>query len=121
MNLRRIFRGPLVWILLAVVAIGLLIELSGRMNGGYRQVPTSQVVAIINGNEPLSDATLVDGEQLIRITLKDEPRTKYEAVWVGNQSDPLIERLNQRVADKTLDRWVGENPRPSFLSNLLAT
>ena len=28
MNLKRIFRGPLAWIVLAVIAIGLLIDFS---------------------------------------------------------------------------------------------
>ena len=121
MNLKRIFRGPLIWIVLAVVAVGLLIDFSGRLNGGYKEAPTSQVVAIINGNEPLSEVVLKDREQTIQVTTKDAAQTKYEAVWVGNQSDQIIDRLNQRVADKTLDTWVGENPQPSFLSNLLAT
>ena len=121
MNLKRIFRGPLIWIVLAVVAVGLLIDFSTRLSGGFKEAPTSQVVAIINGNEPLSEVVLKDREQTIQVTMKDAPQTKYEAVWVGNQSDQLIDRLNQRVADKTLDTWVGENPQPSFLSNLLAT
>jgi len=121
MNFRRIFRGPLVWIILAVVAIGLLIDFTGSLSGGVKEVPTSQVVSIINGNDPLSDVTLVDGEQQIQVTVKDANQTKYKAVWVGNQSDALIERLNQRVADKTLDKWVGQNPQPGFFSSLLGT
>ena len=63
MNLKRIFRGPLIWIVLAVVAVGLLIDFSTRLSGGYKEVPTSQVVALINGNDPLSEVTLRDREQ----------------------------------------------------------
>jgi len=121
MNLKRIFRGPLIWIVLAVVAVGLLIDFSTRLSGGFKEAPTSQVVAIINGNDPLSQVVLKDREQTIQVTMKDAAQTKYESVWVGNQSDQIIDRLNQRVADKTLDTWVGENPQPSFFSNLLAT
>jgi cell division protease FtsH len=40
---------------------------------------------------------------------------------VGNQSGQIIDRLNQRVADKTLDSWVGENKTPGFISSLLGT
>ena len=54
MNFRRIFRGPLLWIVLAVVVIGLLLDFSGSLTGGYKEVPTSQVIQIINGNEPVS-------------------------------------------------------------------
>src|SRR6187551_2683496 len=121
MNLRRIFRSPLAWIVLAVIAIGLLIDFSQRVTSGYKEAPTSQVVSIINGNEPLSEVILIDKEQEIRVTLKDANHTGYKATWVGNQSDELIPRLNQRVADKTLDQWKGENATPGFFSSLLGT
>src|SRR3954447_6973459 len=121
MNFKRIFRGPLIWILLAVLAIGLLVDFSGRLSGGYREVPTSQVVSIINGNEKLKDVTLIDGEQEIRVTVDNPEQTRYKAVWVGTQSQSLIDRLNQRVADKSLDTWEGQNPTPGFFSSLLGT
>ena len=121
MNLKRIFRSPLAWIVLAVIAIGLLIDFSQRVTSGYKEAPTSQVVSIINGNEPLSEVILIDKEQEIRVTLKDANKTGYKATWVGNQSDQLITRLNQRVADKTLDQWKGENATPGFFSSLLGT
>ena len=121
MNLKRIFRSPLAWIVIAVIAIGLLIDFSQRVTSGYKEAPTSQVVSIINGNEPLSEVILIDKEQEIRVTLKDANKTGYKATWVGNQSDQLIPRLNQRVADKTLDQWKGENATPGFFSSLLGT
>src|SRR3954463_12655399 len=121
MNLKRIFRGPLIWILLAVLAIGLLVDFSGRLSGGYREVPTSQVVSIINGNDKLKDVTLIDGEQSIRVTMDDAASTGYKAVWVGNQTHQRIDRLNQRVVDKTLSHWEGQNPTPGFFSSLLGT
>jgi cell division protease FtsH len=64
---------------------------------------------------------LIDKEQEIRVTLKDANKTGYKATWVGNQSDQLIPRLNQRVADKSLDQWKGENATPGFFSSLLGT
>ena len=79
------------------------------------------MVSIINGNEPLSEVILIDREQEIRVTVKDANNTGYKATWVGNQSDQLITRLNQRVADKTLDQWKGENATPGFFSSLLGT
>jgi cell division protease FtsH len=121
MNFRRILRGPLLWIVLAVVVIGLLLDFSGNMAGGYKEVPTSQVVSIINGNEPLQQVILMDGDQEIRVTLKDANHTKYKAIWVGNQSDEIIKRLDQRVAQKTLDQWVGQKVTPGFFSSLLGT
>ena len=121
MNFKRILRSPIAWILLALIAIGLLIDFTQRVSGGYQEEATSKVVAIINGNEPLAEVILIDRDQEIRVTLKDENQTKYKAIWVGNQSDELIPRLNQRVADQTLDRWEGRNATPGFLSQLLGT
>ena len=121
MNFKRIFRGPLFWIILAVIAVGLLIDFSSRLSGGYKQAPTSQVVALINGTDPIKDVTLIDREQTIEVTMADADTTRYKATWVGNQVDQLIPRLNQRVADKSLESWHGENATPGFLSNLLAT
>ena len=121
MNLKRILRSPILWILFALIAIGLLIDFTQRVSGGYREEPTSQVVAIINGSQPLEEVILIDRDQEIRVTLADENNTKYKAVWVGNQSDELIPRLNQRVAERTLDRWEGRNATPGFFSQLLGT
>jgi cell division protease FtsH len=121
MNFKRIFRSPITWILLALIAIGLLIDFTQRVSGGYQEEATSRVVAVINGNEPLEEVILIDRDQEIRVTLKDDNQTKYKAVWVGNQSDELIPRLNQRVADGSLDRWEGRNATPGFLSQLLGT
>lgn len=120
MNLKRILRGPILWIILGVVVIGLLLDFSGRLAGGFTDVPTSQVVSIINGNEPLKEVKLIDGEQTIEVTMGDGT-TKYKATWVGNQDDALRERLDQRYAEKTLEKWDGENPTPGFFSSLLGT
>ena len=53
--------------------------------------------------------------------MKDAQKTRYQAVWVGNQSEQIIDRLNQRVAEKTLDTWDGEKKTPGFFSTLLGT
>ncbi len=121
MNFKRILRSPIAWILLALIAIGLLIDFTQRVSGGYQEEATSRVVAIINGSDPLEEVILIDRDQEIRVTLKDESQTKYKAIWVGNQSDELIPRLNERVAAGTLDRWEGRNATPGFLSQLLGT
>ena len=121
MNLKRILRGPILWIILAVVAIGLLVDFSGSLTGGYKDVPTSQVVSLINGNDPLSEVKMIDKEQQIQVTTKGDQPQKFRATWVGSQSLELINRLNERVAAGTLDSWVGSNPTPGFFQSLLGT
>ncbi len=120
MNLKRIFRGPFLWILVALIVIWLLFEFTSGQDG-FREVPTSEAVTIINGDAKLTEVRLVDGEQAIRIEVADEDKTKVKAVWVGGQSQELIQRLDQRVADGTLEKWYGENPQPSMLGSFLVT
>ena len=116
-NLKKAFRGPVVWILIALVLIIAAMNFASQATG-FKDVPTSEAVAIIAGDEKLQKVELIDGEQTIRIT-KDEGRTKVQATWVNNQADALITRLNERHAADTLDEWVGSNPGPSFWSSLL--
>ena len=62
-TLQRLFRGPLVWILLALFALYLVFQLTG--NATYKEVPTSEAVAVINGNDKLKEVILTAGEQTI--------------------------------------------------------
>lgn len=120
MKPNRFFRSPFLWIVLGFLAIALIFEAVGNV-GGYTEKPTSEVVSLINGNEPLAEVVLTDGEQTIRVTTKETPPRKYRAAWVGTQSEQLVERLNERVTAGTLDSWKGENPQPSFWNTFLFT
>ncbi len=118
MKPNRFLRSPFLWIALGFLAIMLLFEAVGNV-GGYTEKPTSEVVALINGNQPLAEVVLTDGEQTIQVTTKENPPRKYRASWVGTQSQDLIERLNARQAAGTLDTWNGRNPQPSFWNTFL--
>jgi cell division protease FtsH len=104
MNVKRIFRGPLLWFVLAIVAIAVIVELVNRSDG-YKQVPTSQAISLIQGTQHLKEVQLIDGDQKIQIT--QDNNNKIEAVWVGNQGTELAQQLQKRVDNKTLDSWVG--------------
>ena len=120
MKAQRLFRGPILWIILAFLGIALLIDYIGNANG-FKQEPTSTVVAALNGNAPLKEVVLVEGEQTIRVEAKDPAGTKMQAKWIGNQSQQIIDRLNQRVAAGTLDSWRGEVPQQGIWTTLLFT
>lgn len=115
-NASRILKGPLIWIVLSIIAIVAVLNLAGSGNSS-KDIPTSRAVSIINGSQKLKNVTLTDGDQIIEITVNDD--TKYRSHWVGNQSDQLVNRLNERVADKTLESWQGENPGQSVWKVLL--
>ncbi|MQA96657.1 MAG: ATP-dependent zinc metalloprotease FtsH [Streptosporangiales bacterium] len=93
MDLKRFFRGPLLWI----VAIGLLLIVAFNLFGAgasYEKADTSQVVAQIQqGN--VKSALLVDKDQRIQVTTKDNKR--LQANWVQGQGFELQKLLQQRA------------------------
>ena len=101
---------------LTIVAVIVVSQLVGSQHS-YEEIPTSQAVSMINGNTKLKQVTLTDGDQIIRITDKNDKQ--YRSYWVGDQSQELIKKLDERVADKTVDEWKGENPGPSVWKSLL--
>ena len=120
MKNNRFLRSPFIWIVLAFLAIVLIADAISNA-GGYAQKPTSDVIALINSDTPLTEVVLVDGEQVIRVETKETPPQKVRANWVGTQSEQIIQRLNERKAAGTLDRWDGQNPQPSMWSTFLFT
>ncbi|WP_081683881.1 ATP-dependent zinc metalloprotease FtsH [Granulicoccus phenolivorans] len=113
MNASRIFRGPTVWIILAVIAVFAGFQLLSSADG-FEEKPTSEVVAVINGSDKLQSVELIDGEQQIRV-IGDGGKFRYKATWVGTQSEQIIPRLQQRVDEHTLDSWKGTKPQPGVL------
>src|SRR5918992_128101 len=94
MDVKRYFRGPLLWILL----FGLLVALvMWGVNPGSssEKVDTSKVIAAINNNQVRS-ALVVDKDQRIEITLKDGNK-KQSASWVNGQGRELANLLQQKA------------------------
>ena len=117
---QRILRGPFLWILIVILAASWVIQLTGQITG-YKEVPTSQVIQLINSDTPLKEVILTDTEQSIEVTQADAKQTKVKATWVGNESQEIITRLNARVAAGTLESWRGVNPNLGFWGSLVGT
>lgn len=118
MNLSRIFRSPIVWIVLGFFAIVIIFQAVGNANG-YGSKPTSEIVTLINSDTKLAEVSLTDGDQTILVTTKDTPAAKYKSTWVAAQSPQLVERLNARVAAGTLDSWKGEPAQQNLWATFL--
>ncbi|HEY7487841.1 MAG TPA: ATP-dependent zinc metalloprotease FtsH [Streptosporangiaceae bacterium] len=94
MDVKRYFRGPLLWILL----FGLLVALvmwGVNPGGSYEKTDTSKVIAAINNNQ-VKSALVVDKDQRIEITLKDSGK-KQQASWVDGQGKDLANLLQQKA------------------------
>ena len=116
--MQKFFKSPFAWIMVSLLVVMIGMQALSSFTG-FRQVPTSEVITVINGDEPLKEVVLVDSEQQIQVTKTNGER--ISAAWVGTQSQDIVKRLNERVASKTLESWVGRNPQPGILSTLLYT
>jgi cell division protease FtsH len=97
MDLKRIFRGWVLAILLVVIVFLFVFRLAGSSQS-YKQVNTSQVIAAIQSGN-VSSAILTDTNQTIQVTTKTPVAgTRFlEADWVGNQGSQLATYLQQQV------------------------
>ncbi len=123
MDVKRIFRGPLFWIVVAflgVLVIGQL--LTGST--GYKTEPTGQVVQLIqqattSSDKTIKSVTLIDPDQEIRVEKTDG--TKVRAHWVDGQANTLGTSLQTLFQDGKIERYDVENPKPSFIGQVFST
>jgi cell division protease FtsH len=118
MDVKRIFRGPLFWIVVAflgVLVIGQL--LTGST--GYKAEPTGQVVQLIEKGTGIKTVTLVNPDQEIRIEQTDG--TKVRAYWVDGQANSLNTSLQTLYNQGKVQKYDVENPKPSFIGQVFST
>jgi cell division protease FtsH len=94
MDVKRYFRGPLLWILLFGMLVALVMW-GVNPGGSSEKTDTSKVIAAINSNQVRS-ALVVDKDQRIEITLKDGGK-KQQASWVNGQGKDLANVLQQKA------------------------
>ncbi len=117
MDVKRIFRGPWFWIVLAVV--GVLVALQYLVpNGGYDEVDTSTMSSYIADGK-IKDITFIDQDQEIRATLDDDK--KVLSHWVDGQQNDLIQAAARQVDEGNIEKYNSENPQPSLIGQILAT
>jgi len=112
---KRIFRGPWLWIVLAVVGVLLALQFLSS-DGGYDEITTSKMTSYINSGE-VSKITFVDGDQAIRATLDD--KRKVTATWVSGTQVDLVDLVEKQVDQGTIASYNGHVARPSLIGNLI--
>jgi cell division protease FtsH len=117
MNVKRIFRGPWLWIVVAVVGVLLALQYLAP-NGGYQQVDTSQMVSYINDGK-VEKITFVDGDQEIRATLDNGQQVMSS--WVSGQQVGLVNQVQKEVAAGQIENYNVDVPKPSLIGSILAT
>ncbi|SDC80142.1 ATP-dependent zinc metalloprotease FtsH [Nocardioides lianchengensis] len=113
--MKRIFKGPWVWIVVAVVGVLLALQFLTPNDGG-KEIPASEMSSLI-AEGGLKKVTFVDGDQEIRAVKEndDEVFTK----WIGGTQDTIYEAaIAQQDAGK-IDKVETEVAEQSILATLL--
>ncbi|KWW98876.1 ATP-dependent zinc metalloprotease FtsH [Carbonactinospora thermoautotrophica] len=119
MDVKRYFRGPAIWIVLAVIVM-LALSQFVTASGGYKKIDTSEAVAAIQ-QDKVKSAKLIGGEeQTIELTLKDGSRVK--ASYIENQGVQLANLLQQKVNARAIPEGYDTEIRgPNILLNLFVS
>lgn len=132
MDVKRYFRAPIAWILLAVVAVIVLMQVVSSSNG-YKTVDTGQVVAAIDAGQ-VKQAQLTTGDSnTVKIELnpgatlsnagsggKSPSGSKFQASYVGQQGEAIAAKLQTNVENGSLPQGYTISPeKQSTLVSLL--
>ncbi len=114
----KFFRGPLFWIVVAILAITVFGQVTGAGNR-YTEIGTSRALAAISQSE-VESAVLVDKSQKIRLILKPgvliKGDSKVEASYIARQEPTLIDALSANAPTKG---WTVEVPSQSLFVSFL--
>ncbi|HJD84920.1 MAG TPA: AAA family ATPase, partial [Kitasatospora aureofaciens] len=135
MDVKRYFRAPIMWIVLAVLAVIVLMQVVSDSNG-YKTVDTGQVVAAIDAHNVKSAQITTGDSNTIKIQLKDGATlspagtgkapsgTKFQASYIGDQgvaiADKLQSQMNDRSSALTEGYTVSPEKQSTFVSLLLS-
>jgi cell division protease FtsH len=115
---RRLMRGPLFWIIVAIVAVSVFGQISGAGNR-YETIKTSQALDAIAKSD-VESAVLVDNSQKIRLELKSgkliNGSAKVEASYIARQEPTLVDALTGNPPSKG---WSVEVAKQSLLVSFL--
>ncbi|MEV4973491.1 ATP-dependent zinc metalloprotease FtsH [Streptomyces scopuliridis] len=125
MDVKRYFRGPVMWIVLAVLAVVVLMQVVGS-SGGYKTVDTGQVVQAIDKNQAEQVRLTTGDEQIIKVDLKNGQKIngsdKIQASYIGSQGSTLAKTLQTKFqnGDITKGYTVSPSKQSPFVSVLLS-
>ncbi|MBD8042324.1 ATP-dependent zinc metalloprotease FtsH [Arthrobacter sp. Sa2BUA2] len=119
MKSKNFFKGPIIWIVLALAA--LLIILPNLSNSGASQVDTNVGLQLLRDNK-VEQAKIYDGDQRVDLTLREPYEDKGENVqfFFGSaRGEDIVEAVNNSDVDGFTDQPVQTNWFTSFLGLFL--
>jgi cell division protease FtsH len=115
MNVKRLFRGPLLWIILGSILVLTILQFASS-SGGYEDVETSEMVQRIEDGQ-VETITFVDGDQVVEATLDNGD--EISAQWVGGQGVRLLEQVQRQESQGNIESYDVEVPKPNPIVSLL--
>ncbi|QIK74544.1 ATP-dependent metallopeptidase FtsH/Yme1/Tma family protein [Nocardioides piscis] len=122
MQVKRIFKGPWLWMVLAMIGVLLAIQYLAP-NGGFDEVKTSELSEWVDEGK-VKEITFIDGEQEIQATLDEGTREGSDKVtthYIKGQQVALLNAVQEQLDEGTIEEANSENPQPGILSSLLIT
>ena len=121
MNMKRLFSGPFVWIILGLVILGF--ALTSLLGEKVSRIDTSQGLALLEGGS-VEQALIVDGDQRVRLTLDESYEVdgedlgkSVEFFYVEPQGDQVVEAVTAADPAKGFDSEVA---RAGFFTSMLS-
>ncbi|HEY6796361.1 MAG TPA: ATP-dependent zinc metalloprotease FtsH [Kineosporiaceae bacterium] len=117
MDLKRLTRGPVIWVIAAVLVVFLGARLLSPNR--FEQIDTSQAIAQIKAGN-VTSATIVNGDQRIELTLTKplEGHDRVAAYYVDARGPELVQLLDNYPPKNGFD---DQNPQAPWWSGLLYT
>lgn len=119
MDFKKLFKGPIFWILIAVLLILIGSNLISSANAA-KKITTAEAVSSINRNE-VTSVKLIDRDQRIEIVLRTGSRV--QADFISGQGVELQKLLQAKVDSGALPRdgYDAIVPKDNILVNLLVS
>ncbi|QEO15073.1 ATP-dependent metallopeptidase FtsH/Yme1/Tma family protein [Agromyces intestinalis] len=116
MNMKKILRGPIIYILLAIVAVWIGSSLITA--SGFKQVSTQEGLAFLDDGK-VAAVKIVDGENRVDLTLKeadDEFGKQVQFYYVTPRGADVVAAVD---AAKPSDGFNDEVPQPNWFLSML--
>ncbi len=117
MNAKRLLRGPIPWIILALAIV--FIGWSAFQSAGPKSVSTQQGLAFLSSGK-VQEATIIDGDQRVDLTLKTADAQygqKVQFYYVAPRGADVV----KAVDDANLAKYDDQVPQQSIWTSLLFT
>ena len=116
---QRIFRGPLIWIIVVAALVIVGVQLLTATN--FREITTQEGLALLNG-DTVSTVKVVDGEQRVDLTLSDAYKSgdtdfgkSVQFYYISQRGDDVIAAIT--ASDAKFD---DEVPQSNWFTGLLS-